>query len=292
MRRLGAIVAGVLLIGAAPASAAFPGANGRISYDFITEQGMQVRTSTIGGRRMRVLVTVPPLPLGLERKSGTAVWAPGGRRLVFQRLDRGVITMDARGRHRRLVANDILWPGFSASGREIFGADSDRSPELVARIGTDGRGRRAVRAPVDSVAWLRGSPTGRWIAYQDDTKGEIWRSRADGSRARRLTPGQLPTWSPDGRRIAFRSGPDIGSIRPDGSGLRTLVRGPRDSSIAGLSYSPDGRQIAFVRQYPADAHDYSVMATAPARGGKERERFRSEHYFGSVDWQPLPRRGR
>ena len=157
---------------------------------------------------------------------------------------------------------------------------------------TDGSRLRPLRAPVDSVAWPRWSPTGRWIAYQDDTKGEIWRSRPDGSRARRLTPGQLPTWSPDGRRIAFRSGPDIGSIRPDGSGLRTLVRGPRDSSIAGLSYSPDGRQIAFVRQFPADAHDYSVMATAPARGGKERERFRSDHYFGSVDWQPLPRRGR
>ena len=74
------------------------------------------------------------------------------------------------------------------------------------------------------------------------------------------------------------------------TGLRTLVRGFRDSSIAGLSYSPDGRQIAYVRQYPADAHDRSVMCTAPVRGGRERERFQTDHYIGSVDWQPLPRR--
>ena len=33
----------------------------------------------------------------------------------------------------------------------------------------------------------------------------------------------------------------------------------------------------------------SVMATAPAGGGEERERFRADHYFGSVDWQPRPR---
>ena len=291
MRWAGAMVAGVLLIGAAPASAAFPGANGRISYDFSTEQGMQVRTSTVDGRRTRVLVTVPPLRSGCERKSGVAVWAPSGRRLVFQRLDRGVITMDARGRHRRLVAERPPVAGLlGVRARDLRRRQRPQPGAGRPRRARTARGRRAVRAPVDSVAWLRGSPTGRWIAYQDDTKAEIWRSRPDGSRARRLTSGQLPTWSPDGRRIAFRAGPDIRSIRPDGSGLRTLVRGPRDSSIAGLSYSPDGRQIAFVRQYPADAHDYSVMATAPAAGGRERERFRSDHYFGSVDWQPLPRR--
>ena len=235
-----------------------------------------------------MLITIPRLPGPLSNKDGVATWAPSGRRLAFQRADRGIVTMDARGRHRRRVTRDLLWPGFSADGREIIGADNDRSPELLTRVRTDGTRERPVRAPVNSVAWPRWSPTGRWIAYQDDTKAEIWRSRPDGGGARRLTYGQLPTWSPDGRRIAFRAGPDIRSIRPDGSGLRTLVRGPRDSSIAGLSYSPDGRLIALVRQFPADAHDYSVMATAPAAGGKERERFRSDHYFGSVDWQPLP----
>ena len=142
---------------------------------------------------------------------------------------------------------------------------------------------------MNSVAWVRESPSGRWIAYQDDTNGDVWRSRPDGTRARRLAHGQLPSWSPDGRRVAFRAGPDIRSIRPDGTGLRTLVRGPRDSSIAGLAYSPDGRQIAYIRQYPADAHDRSVMCTAPSRGGRERERFQSDHFMGSVDWQPLPR---
>jgi len=290
MRGIVAVVAGVLLLGAEPASAAFPGANGRLSFDYSDESGHQVRTSTLDGRRVRVLITMAPLPGPLSNKDGGAIWSPSGKRLVFQQAGRGIRTMDARGHHRRHATDALLWPAFSANGRELIGADNDREPELLARVRTDGSRLRPVRTPVDSVAWTRWSPTGAWIAYQDDTKADIWRSRPDGTRARRLTYGQLPSWSPDGRRIAFRAGPDIRSIRPDGTGLRTLVRGPRDSSIAGLSYSPDGRLIAYVRQYPAGGHDRSVMCTAPARGGKERERFQSDHYFGSVDWQPLPRR--
>ena len=289
MGRIAALTIFALLGVTGSAQAAFPGANGRLSFDYSSDSGPQVRTSTVDGRRQRVLITIDPLPGPLSNKDGIAIWSPNGRRLVFQQAGRGIRTMDARGRHRRDVTTALLWPGFSANGREIVGADNDRSPELLARVRADGSRLRPVRTPVNSVAWPRWSPTGRWIAYQDDTKAEIWRSRPDGGRARRLAYGQLPTWSPDGRRIAFRAGPDIRSIRPDGSGLRTLVRGPRDSSIAGLSYSPDGRLIALVRQFPADAHDYSVMATAPAGGGEERERFRSDPYFGSVDWQPRPR---
>jgi Tol biopolymer transport system component len=290
MGRISALAVVVLLAVPGAARAAFPGANGRIAFDYSDESGHQVRSSTIDGRRVRVLITMKPLPGPLSNQDGIAIWSPSGRRLVFQQAGRGIRSMDARGRHRRHVTAALLWPGFSANGREIVGADNDRSPELLARVRVDGAHLRPVRAPVDSVAWPRWSPTGAWIAYQDDTNGDIWRSRPDGRRARRLASGQLPTWSPDGRRIAFRAGPDIRSIRPDGSGLRTLVRGPRDSSIAGLAHSPDGRRIAYIRQYPADAHDRSVMCTAPARGGRERERFQSDHVMGSVDWQPLPRR--
>ena len=83
---------------------------------------------------------------------------------------------------------------------------------------------------------------------------------ADGSRKRNLTPDRgfddTPTWSPDGRRIAFLR--VTGSYRhhryhlyvvnADGSGLRNLMQ------IAAVAYfsshlvwSPDGRTIYFGR---------------------------------------------
>ena len=79
---------------------------------------------------------------------------------------------------------------------------------------------------------------------------------ADGSRKRNLTRDRAsddsPTWSPDGRRIAFLRGPGVRGqlyvVNADGSGLRNLGR------IAGPAlfyshpvWSPDGRTIYFGR---------------------------------------------
>jgi Tol biopolymer transport system component len=58
----------------------------------------------------------------------------------------------------------------------------------------------------------------------------------------RPCPGN-PTWSADGRRIAFDVGGDIATIRPDGKQLRVIdVPGVRASRPA---WSPDGQTIVF-----------------------------------------------
>lgn len=54
-----------------------------------------------------------------------------------------------------------------------------------------------------------------------------------------------PTWSPDGREIAYGHPDGLFVIRPDGSGPRQLT--PGDIQVQGPQYSPDGRQIAFCR---------------------------------------------
>jgi TolB protein len=88
-------------------------------------------------------------------------------------------------------------------------------------------------------------------------QSDIYVMNADGSRKRNLTRDRasddLPTWSPDGRRIAFLHGRGGGRgqlyvVNADGSGLRNLGRiaGPALYSSQ-LVWSPDGRTIYFGR---------------------------------------------
>lgn len=76
---------------------------------------------------------------------------------------------------------------------------------------------------------------------------------ADGRDLRRVTGDTVweedPTWSPDGRKIAFAGTPPRGSrrdiyvVNADGSGLRKLLL--NDSDNREPEWSPDGSRIAF-----------------------------------------------
>ncbi len=114
----------------------------------------------------------------------------------------------------------------------------------------------------DNPAW---SPDGQTIAfechygkpiveYADDPDGdEICIVGANGEGFLRLTtndsPDHFPAWSPDGKRIAFATGPAkdyatdrIVVMNRDGSHLTDLVKGVyMDAS----SWSPDGRYIVY-----------------------------------------------
>ncbi len=167
---------------------------------------------------------------------------------------------------------DVQAPAWSPDGRTIvFVSWRDGNGEVYAMDADGSSPRNLTQNPAKDVrpAW---SPDGRSIAFVSirdrhqrmqpgrrtpPEQSDIYVMNADGSGKRNLTRDRanddLPTWSPDGRRIAFLHGRGRGRgqlyvVNADGSGLRNLGRiaGP---SLFGsqLVWSPDGRTIYFGR---------------------------------------------
>ena len=111
-------------------------------------------------------------------------------------------------------------------------------------------------AAVGEFSKPRSVPTRGRIVFSAELTGdpEIYSVLENGTGLVRLTysPGidRYPTWSPDGRKIAFVShradGAQIYSMNADGSGVKRLTSFPV-GHIQHLRWSPDGRRIAFAR---------------------------------------------
>ncbi len=130
-------------------------------------------------------------------------WSPDGRHLVYLN---GWMGEDGIHYQRRLRIRDL-------------------------ETGTDRRLTDVPVPPQNSVVW---DPSGAWIAFdglQGDGNRDIWIVRPDGSDARRLTdgtePDAEPDFSPDGRWVAYASGPPGGRslflTRIDGTRTIPLV---------------------------------------------------------------------
>jgi TolB protein len=150
----------------------------------------------------------------------------------------------------------------------------------IYTVGLDGRGEQQVTRPPARVSDFQPdwSPDGSRIVFErqfSDKPFEIWSVGPDGSDLRRIdlncpVPADqicdvsTPAWSPDGKRIAFNqaygkvkyiSGVEwieVGALSvadADGSNVRQLtqLKRPTASEDGQPVWSPNGRQIAFVR---------------------------------------------
>lgn len=173
-------------------------------------------------------------------------------------------------------------------------------PEFVSSsietVLPNGRGRRVLRAfpageagPGESgLVW---SPSGRLLTFEQGDQIAI--IRQDGTGLRRLpnlTNGAAqPTWSPDGRRLAFAGHTAccywLYTVRPNGTGLRRVIaheaRWPAWSATGTIAFVNHNDQLG----RPADLKD-GLYAIQPDGSGRRRLFGR---YWGpgeNPDWSP------
>ena len=135
--------------------------------------------------------------------------------------------------------------------------ESDRSPLVRAETGSDGSVLRITRI-VDDAAnnfHVRPSPDGNRIAFDSDRDGVrgVYVADADGKHVRRVSGegfGAVPSWAPDGGRLAFVRGEGQSEVwnlwtLDLASGEMRQVTNHKYGQPWGGSWFPDGRHIAY-----------------------------------------------
>lgn len=171
----------------------------------------------------------------------------------------------------------------AVAGKDWILLNSDRDGTTrTYSVGSDGSGLSPLLPSGRRLEPVAVSPDRGLIAYgqTEGQAGAMYVSRADGSRFRRLVAkGLSPTFSPNGRSIAFTRGGGIWIVGTNGHGLRRLT-----SRGEAFAWSPDGKALVFMRVL--DGHERYALVVQPLRG-KQRVLVRTGPNDDTLDgYQP------
>ena len=156
---------------------------------------------------------------------------------------------------------DVRWPASDGRNRivyelngelRVFDSPSGRSRHVRINVPSDGVPRRPRRVSAASnVESFALSPKGRRAVFS--ARGDIFTVPAEKGPTRNLTRSsdahdRLPSWSPDGRKIAFvsdQSGEQQVYIVDQGGGEPQQLTDGFHGRLYNLVWSPDSKRIAF-----------------------------------------------
>ena len=250
-------------------------------------------------------------------------WSPDGKRIAFSsfRRDRDgnikhfdIYVMDADGKNQqRLTENpdDDQYPSWSPDGKRIvfssqreghFRGDFGITDEIYV-MDADGGNQQRLTENRQYDWYPSWSPDGKRIVFSSQREGhfrgdfgitdEIYVMDADGGNQQRLTENRqydwYPSWSPDGKRIAFESDRkgdlenfEIYVMDADGGNQQRLTNNRSDDNSP--SWSPDGERIAFSSRRDGNSEIYVMDAD----GGNLQNLTNNPHADASPAWLNSP----
>jgi len=267
--------------------------DGRVRYALTTTTFPRLHVLDVARGSTGAIVEIDPTG---QPSYDHPVWSPDGKRLLAVRADtRGdgkswlVVLEPGRARERRLG---------ESSGRPAWTPDGSsavivRRTDIVLRSLADGSDR--VVATVAGATSASMSPDGARLAVttprelrvlalaKPEEQAVVVTFPPRGSR----TPGpRNPTWSPDGREIAYAGPTGLEVVVADGSSPPRQLVAPAERPSS-PTWTASGGAIVFAARDP-DCTDRLRLLTVPAAGGPTTHLFRMPRCSGSTapTWRP------
>ena len=270
----------VTLVVVSSADATYPGRNGLIAFNAVTNGQNQIYTVDQKGHGLRQITHG-------DGDSLVADWSPDGRKIVYEfdygdGSGAGVEIMNADGGNLvNLTPTPVCCsgqPSFTPDGKRIVFEryDPDTNDDAIWSMKTNGTDVKRVVDPWPNGAGLATdpnvSPNGKTLSFvgfdgsltgpppNNEPAQGLFTSGLGGNNLKQLMPFSSDQaikqdWSPDGKHLLMGvnanflhqgDSANTARIRPNGSGFRMLTHygGGEVNAFAG-SYSPDGKWVVF-----------------------------------------------